>query len=299
MVATIRAGSTSARRRKLRHRRRSHAAHRVAAGQRAARRAPSRHRRADGRHEQPRLRRRRRGRPRRRDDPPHRRALAGAGDARATRSLSCGVTADNVLRARTAAVNTGCGNSPTTRPPSWPFVRRRWYTLSDDESLDPAYTFDYVHLTPRQWLRRRLLPPCVRCCEVGLWDCATLNSHQGHSSSRLASRPRRAGARRRVNSSAGRVGCCGGAGAHQAASPAATRPPPAVCRRRCARERRARAPARAPPHSRWDQRRRPTAVVSAAACSTSVRDDGLSSSIAGRTRTIRVGSPARGAARVR
>ena len=120
----------------------------------------------------------------------------------------------------------------------------------------------------------------TRCFSLGLCvavQCSRIvrhtNSTSGHSSFRRASRPRQARSTTARGSSRRACGCCAARRGrpHRAASPAAVPPPPAVCRRRCALERRDRAPARALPHSRSDRRRRPTAVVSAAACSTSAR----------------------------
>ena len=75
-----------------------------------------------------------------------------------------GVAADNVLRARTAAVNDGL-RGLADDPAAFVtfFDAAALMPLSDDGSLDPAYTFDYVHLTPRQYgLYADALLPAVR-----------------------------------------------------------------------------------------------------------------------------------------
>ena len=97
------------------------------------------------------------------------RLIAERWPAPATRVLLCslfprGVTADNVLRARTAAVNDGL-RGLADDPAAFVtfFDAAALMPLSDDGSLDPAYTFDYVHLTPRQYgLYADALLPAVR-----------------------------------------------------------------------------------------------------------------------------------------
>ena len=97
------------------------------------------------------------------------RLIAERWPAPATRVLLCslfprGVAADNVLRARTAAVNDGL-RQLADDPAAFVtfFDAAALMPLSDDGSLDPAYTFDYVHLTPRQYgLYADALLPAVR-----------------------------------------------------------------------------------------------------------------------------------------